>query len=222
MKRAPLVIDVQNEYFTGERRSLTRQGISSDPAGDGCQRGDASPRLSSSTAPGRPADLQQGKRMGPSPEMASRPQDLGSRRTSPVASPGRTGGLAATAEYPHRHDRRVHDPHVLRHDSPPGRPSRIHCGIPERRDRHPSLADPAGKVTAEELHRSILSAQQMHSQRGAALIRVDRANPSQHHESLRLPRSWKRRMAEPQEVVGMAFRGGVGCRPHGLRTPRAP
>ena len=191
MKRALLVIDVQNEYFTGMLPITHPVGH----LGKILEVMDASAgRVPTVVIQHRMLEedkpfFQKGK---PGwelhPEVEGRPRDLRIEKTLPGSFTGTgTRELAAGAGHRYRDHCRLHDAHVLRHDRATGRSPGLRRRVPERRDRHAA----AHQLSRLRHGRGIAPVHSLcpanDAQRGPSLLGLDRPNPSQHHESLRLP-----------------------------------
>ena len=143
MKRALLVIDVQNEYFTGGQLPITHPHAHLD---------NILRVMDAATDAGVPVVVVQHtftqpempffKRGTPGwelhPEVASRPRDHWIEKNLPGSFTGTgPGGVAARAGDRHGDGRRVHDPHVLRHHRAAGGAPGPEGRVPQRRDGDP-------------------------------------------------------------------------------------
>ena len=142
-KRALIVIDVQNEYFDGAlpisdpptEVSLANVGRAMDAATDAdvpvivVRHG--------TTDPDSPIFKEGSHEWELHPEIERRSRDHLVEKTFPGSFTGTSlESILSAAGDRHRHDRRVHDPHVRRHDVASSGAPRS-CGRdPQRRDRN--------------------------------------------------------------------------------------
>ena len=191
MKRALLVIDVQNEYFTGMLPITHPVGH----LGKILEVMDASAgRVPTVVIQHRMLEedkpfFQKGK---PGwelhPEVEGRPRDLRVEKTLP-------GSFTGTGLESWLREQGIDTVTIA------GYMTHMCCDTTARQAVHRGFAveflsdatgtlpltNSAGSVTAEELHRSISLCPANDAQRGPSRLGLDRPNPSQHHESLRLP-----------------------------------
>jgi nicotinamidase-related amidase len=119
MKRALLVIDVQNEYFTGALPITHPVGHLEtilNVMDQAAKKSVSTVVIRHHQTPGDSPIFRKGSTEWElHPEVARRPHDLLVDKTLPGSFTGT--GL----------EQWIHDPHVLRHDSTPGTASRVSC-----------------------------------------------------------------------------------------------